>query len=400
VEKLVLAYSGGLDTSCAVKWLIERYGVEVICFSAFIGETPNRQLLERKAKSAGASKVYIEDLKNEFAESFILPALWAHARYEGKYPMATALGRPLIAKHLVRIAQKEKAKYIAHGCTGKGNDQVRLEVGIRTLDPSFKIIAPLREWEFKTREEEIEYAAKNQIIVSATKKSPYSIDKNIWGIAIEAGILEDAWREAPESAFVMTRPPAKTPAKPAYLNIGFENGKPVSLNGKRMPIVKLIESLNRTGGRYGVGRMDQIENRLVGIKSREVYEAPAAVLLLTAHEELEGLVMDRTFLHYKRVISERYAELVYDGMWFSPLKQALDAFFAAHQSKVTGFVRIKLDRGNAMVVGRKSPYSLYSEALATYGKGDTFDRKAAEGFMKIWGLPYEGQGASVKRKKP
>ncbi|MBI4387848.1 MAG: argininosuccinate synthase, partial [Candidatus Omnitrophica bacterium] len=345
MEKIVLAYSGGLDTSCAVKWLIQKYGTEVICFSAFIGETSDRKLLERKAKSAGASKIYIEDLKEEFVKDFILPALWAHARYEGKYPLATALGRPLIAKHLVRIAQKEKAAYVAHGCTGKGNDQVRIEVGVRTLDASLQIIAPLREWEFKTREEEIEYAQANGIMISVTKKSPYSIDKNIWGIAIEAGILEDPWQEPPESAYVMTRSLAKVPAKPTYVDIDFHEGIPVALNGKKLSLVDLIEQLNEVGGTYGVGRIDQIENRLVGIKSREVYEAPAATILLMAHGELEGMIFDRSFLHYKKLLSERYSELVYDGLWFSPLKEALDAFFAKHQNKVCGRIRVKLEKG-------------------------------------------------------
>ena len=391
MDKIVLAYSGGLDTSCAVKWLIEKYGAEVICFSAFIGETSDRKLLGKKAKSAGASKIYIEDLKEEFALDFILPALWAHARYEGQYPLATALGRPLIAKHLVKVAQKEKARFVAHGCTGKGNDQVRIEVGVRALDPSLKIIAPLREWKFKSREEEIEYASKNRIMVFATKKSPYSIDKNIWGIAIEAGVLEDPWVEPPADAYVMTCAPQDAPKKPAYVEIKFDEGVPVALNGKKLGLVDLIERLNRLGGQYGVGRIDQIENRLVGIKSREIYEAPAATILLMAHTELEGMVFDRSFLHYKKLLSERYSELVYDGLWFSPLKQALDSFFATHQDKVSGTIRVKLDRGHAIPVGRKSPHSKYSEALATYGKGDMFDREAAKGFIKLWGLPYEGK---------
>ncbi len=397
MDKIILAYSGGLDTSCAVKWLIEKYGAEVICFSAFLGETSDRKLLARKAKSAGASKIYIEDLKGEFAHDFILPALWAHAKYEGKYPLATSLGRPLIAKHLVKVAQKEKAQFVAHGCTGKGNDQVRIEVGVRTLDPSLKVIAPLREWEFKTREEEIEYAERNHIMISATKASPYSIDKNIWGIAIEAGMLEDPWVEAPESAYVMTRSLSKVPAKPAYVEIGFDHGVPVSINGKKHALVHLIEKLNEMGGAYGVGRIDSIENRLVGIKSREIYEAPAATILLTAHEELEGMIFDRMFLHYKKLLSAKYSELVYDGLWFSPLKEALDSFFKTHQAKVTGTIRFKLDKGHAIVAGRKSPFSRYSESLATYGKGDRFDRTAAVGFMKIWGLPYEGAGVKSKR---
>jgi argininosuccinate synthase len=390
MKKVVLAYSGGLDTSCAVKWLGEQHDLDVICFSAFIGEVKDKEKLIKRAKAAGAIKTFIVDLKDEFAKDYIMPALCAHARYEGKYPLATALGRPLIAKHLVEVAQKEGAEFVAHGCTGKGNDQVRIEVGVRTLDPDLKIIAPLRDWEFKTREEEIEYAKDRNIPIDVTKKSPYSIDKNIWGIAIEAGILEDPMVEPPEDAYVMTRSPAKAPAKPKYITIDFEKGVPVKLNGKRMPLAALIERLNVIAGTYGVGRFDMIENRLVGIKSREVYEAPAAEVLLKAHEELEGFVMDREFLHYKRLLSEKYAELVYFGLWFSPLKKALDAFFASNQARVTGRVRIKLDRGHAVCVGRASKYALYKEKLATYSKGDIFDRKAAVGFMKIWGLPYEG----------
>lgn len=392
MKKVVLAYSGGLDTSCAVKWLQEQYGLDVVCFSAFIGEVKDKTKLIKRADAAGAIKTYIEDLKEEFASDYILPALWAHARYEGKYPLATALGRPLIAKHLVKIAQKEDAEFVAHGCTGKGNDQVRLEVGVKTLDPKLKIIAPLREWEFKTREEEIEYARNREIPIDVTKKSPYSIDKNIWGIAIEAGILENPMVEPPEDAYVMTRACDKTPKKPKYIEIEFEHGVPVKLNGVRKNLVALIDLLNTIAGQYGVGRFDMIENRLVGIKSREVYEAPAADVLLKAHEELEGFVMDREFIHYKRLLSEKYAELVYFGLWFSPLKAALDAFFKSNQKRVTGKVRMKLEHGHAVCVGRESKYALYKEKLATYSKGDLFDRKAATGFMKIWGLPYEGMG--------
>lgn len=396
MKKVVLAYSGGLDTSCAVKWLQDQYGFEVVCFSAFIGEVSDRGKLIKKAKAAGSNIVYIEDLKKEFAEDFIMPALWAHARYEGGYPLATALGRPLIAKHLVRVAEKEKAEYIAHGCTGKGNDQVRIEVGVRTLNPKLKIIAPLRTWEFKTREEEIEYAKNNNIPVDATKKTPYSIDKNIWGIAIEAGILENPMQEPPEDAYVMTRGLSKVPNKPRYVEIDFEEGHPVRLNGKAKGLVQLIEELNTIAGEYGIGRFDQIENRLVGIKSREVYEAPAAHVLIKAHEDLEGMVMDREYSHYKKLLSEKYAELVYFGLWFSPLKNSLDHFFASNQKRVTGKIRFRFDKGHAIIVGRKSPFSLYSEKLATYSEGDTFDHKSAEGFMKIWGLPYEGLGSGKK----
>lgn len=390
MRKVVLAYSGGLDTSCAVKWLKDRYQFEVVCFCAFLGEVSDKKILEKRARAAGSKKIYIEELKEEFATDYILPALWAHARYEGQYPLATALGRPLIAKKLVEIAQKEKAEFVAHGCTGKGNDQVRIEVGVRTLDPYLKIVAPLREWEFQTREDEIEYARENNIPIQVTKKSPFSIDKNIWGVAIEGGILEDAWQEPPEEAFTLTRSPSKSAKKPKYIEIDFEEGVPVRLNGKRKELVALIESLNEIAGDQGVGRFDMIENRLVGIKSREVYEAPAAHVLIMAHEEIESMVMDREFLHYKRVLSEKYAELVYFGLWFSPLKDALDQFFSANQKRVTGKIRMKLQAGRAVCVGRQSPHALYSKKLATYSEGDIFDRTMAQGFLKIWGLPYEG----------
>ena len=399
MKKVVLAFSGGLDTSCAVKWIRDKYNLEVICFSAFIGEVKDKNELRRKAMAGGSKKIFVEDLKEEFASDFLIPALWAQARYENGYPLATAIGRPMIAQHLVRVAEREKAEYVAHGCTGKGNDQVRLEVGVRTLNPDLKIIAPLREWEFKTREEEIAYAVKHKIPVDATKKSPYSIDKNIWGIAIEAGVLEDAWQEPPEDAYVMTRGLNRVPKKPRYVVIEFEAGIPVKIDGVRKPLVALIDELNKTAGAYGIGRFDQIENRLVGIKSREVYEAPAADVLLKAHHELESMVMDREFLHYKKVLSEKYAELVYYGLWFSPLKQALDAFFAHNQQRVTGKVRFKFDHGHAIPVGRHSKYSLYQEKLATYSKGDTFNHSMAEGFLKLWGLPYEGMGRSIKKSK-
>lgn len=387
--KVVLAYSGGLDTSCAVAWIRENYGLDVICFCAFIGEVKNTKEIRRRALAGGAKKVIIVDLKEEFARDFILPALHAHAKYEDGYLLATSLGRPLITKHLVEVAHKEKAEYVAHGCTGKGNDQVRIEVGVRTLDPKLKIIAPLKEWSFKSREEEIEYAKSRHIPINATKKSLYSIDRNIWGVAIEAGHLEDPWVEPTHESYIMSVPPSKTPAKPAYVTIEFRNGIPVRLNGKTMSLVALIERLNDIGGHYGIGRIDMIENRLVGIKSREIYEAPAASMLMYAHESLEALVLDREFLHYKKALSLKYAELVYYGLWFTPLREALDAFFKHQQRRVNGTVRLKLERGNIIMAGRKSPNSLYEEKLATYSSGDTFDHTAANGFIKLWGLPYE-----------
>lgn len=391
MKKVVLAYSGGLDTSCAVRWIKDTYNAEVICFCAFIGEVPDPAPIRKRALAAGASKIYIEDMKEVFAKEYILPALWAHAKYEGKYLMATTLGRPMIAKRLVEIAEREKAEYVAHGCTGKGNDQVRIEVGVSSLNPKLKMIAPLKEWEFRTREEEIEYAHSHGIPIAVTKKSIYSLDKNIWGIAIEAGILEDPWTAPPEDAYVMTRSLNKVPKKPREVTVDFVKGIPVSLNKKKMALVPLIETLNHWAGEYGIGRLDMVENRLVGIKSREVYEAPAATVLMSAHEELESLVFDREFLHFKRTLSDKYADLAYFGLWFTPLKKALDAFFKEHQHLVTGEVKFRFEKGHATVTGRKSPHSSYSEALATYGKGDVFDHRAANGFIKLWGLPYEGK---------
>jgi len=389
-KKVILAYSGGLDTSCCIRWIKEKYNCDVICFSAFIGEVPDAKKLKQKALKSGAKKCYVYDLKKEFAQDYILPSLYAHARYEGKYLLATAIGRPLIAQKLVEIAHKEGAQYVAHGCTGKGNDQVRIEVGVRTLDPKLKIIAPLKEWEFKSREDEIDYANKHKIPIDVTKKSPYSIDKNIWGIAIEAGVLEDPWVEPPEDAYVFTKSVSKTPDKAKYVEITFSKGVPVAVNGDRMGLVDLIESLNVLVGRYGVGRVDMIENRLVGIKSREIYEAPAGTVLMAAHEELESMVFDRDFLHYKRLLSEKYAELAYNGLWFSSLKEALDAFFIQHQARVSGKVRVRLEKGTMSIVGRTAKKSLYKEKLATYSADDEFDHTAANGFIKLWGLPYEG----------
>lgn len=388
-KKVVLAYSGGLDTSCCVKWLKDKYQVDVVCFSAFIGEVSDKADLRRRALAAGASKIYIEDLKDEFAKDFITPAIWGHARYEGKYNMATSLGRPLIAKHLVRIAHLEKAQYVAHGCTGKGNDQVRIELGVRALDPTLRIIAPLREWEFHSREEEIEYALKNKIPITVTKKSVYSIDKNIWGLAIEGGDLEDPGKPVPEAAYIFTKNGLNKKGK-QKVEITFSKGVPVKINGKAMSLVQMLDKLNALAGSYGIGRMDMVENRVVGIKSREVYEAPAAELLLRGHAELEDLVLDREYLHFKRILTDKYSELIYYGFWFTPLREAIQSFFAAHQHLINGKVRFELQAGQAVLAGRESPNSTYSEALATYTSKDTFDHSSAEAFIKLWGLQYEG----------
>lgn len=390
-KKVVLAYSGGLDTSVSVKWLTEERDLDVVCFSADIGQGVYIPLLRKRAKASGAKKLYVKDLKAEFVRDFIFPTLKAGAVYESKYFLATALSRPLIAKGLVEVARKERASYVAHGCTGKGNDQVRFEVSFAALAPHLETIAPLREWDLTSREDEIVYAKEKGIPLEFGAKKLYSIDVNLWGRSIEAGPLEDPWVEPPKEVYRETKDPSKTPSKPSFVTIAFEKGVPVGLNGKRMNPLDLIVRLRTVGGKHGVGRSDLVENRLVGIKSREIYEAPAAVILGTAHEALENMTLDRNLFHYKRLLAERYAELVYDGLWFTPLKEALDGFINVSSRRVTGEVRVRLFKGSATVVGRRSPYSLYKKSLATYGKEDAFDRRIAEGFIKVWGLPYRGQ---------
>ncbi|MDD5291567.1 MAG: argininosuccinate synthase [Candidatus Omnitrophica bacterium] len=387
MKKVVLAYSGGLDTACCVKWLSER-GFEVVCFMADLGQPHNFSPAKKRAKIAGASRIYIRDLKQEFIRYFILPSLKANAIYEDKYTLATALGRPLIAKYLVDLAHKEKAQYIAHGCTGKGNDQVRIEVSSMILDPKLKIIAPLRIWEFKTREEEIKYLAKHKITIDVTKKKLYSIDENIWGVSIECGVLEDPWIESPDDAYRFTASLVGAKSKPIYLTIGFKAGIPVEINGKAYCAMDLIKKLNVIGGAFGIGRTDLVENRLIGIKSREIYEAPAAHLLIAAHKEIESLVLDRNTAHKKQKAALDYADIVYYGLWYTPQKNKLDNFINATQKKITGIVRLKLFKGGFACVGRKSPYSLYKKELATYGKGDKFDHSKAESFIKNWAKPY------------
>ena len=390
MKKVVLAYSGGLDTSCCVQWLRDR-GYEVVCFIADLGQEEDFVKIEKRALSGQASKVYIKDLKEEFVEQFIFPALKANAVYEGEYLLATALGRPLIAKYLVDVAHKERAKAIAHGCTGKGNDQVRFEVTARILDPELEIIAPLRIWEFKSREQEIEYALSKKIPIEVTKKKPYSIDKNLWGVSIESGILEDPRQRPPEDCYQWTKSPEEAPDKPYYIEIEFEKGIPKKINGKSYNGIQLIRKLNRIGAINAIGRSDLIENRLVGIKSREIYEAPAATILHLAHRELERLVLDRELAHYKNFVSSKYAELIYYGLWYSKLRIALDKFIEETQKNVSGIVRLKLYKGNCICAGRESPYSLYRQELATYSEGDTFDQKLAEGFIRIFGMPFESQ---------
>ncbi len=390
MRKVVLAYSGGLDTSVAIKWLKDK-GYEVVAYMADVGQEKTTTAAIERAKKAGAAKVVVRDLKKKFATDYIWPALKAGAIYEGRYTMATALSRPIIAAEQVAVAHEEKATAVAHGCTGKGNDQVRFEVTVQALDASLEIFAPVREWEFKSREDEIRYAEKHHIPIDVSKKSPFSIDKNIWGVSVEAGVLEDPNTEPPTESFQWTQGAEKRNPKERVIEIGFEKGIPVSVDGKKMDALKLIAYLNDLGAEYGIGRMDMIENRLVGIKSRETYEAPAATILLQAHKDLESLVLDRELLHYKEGISQKYAELVYYGLWFTPLRTSLDAFVETTQKTVTGSVRVKLRKYSSHVVGRKSPYSLYNESLATYSAKDKFDQKLAKGFIDLWALPYRNR---------
>ena len=399
IKKIVLAYSGGLDTSVILAWLKEKYKAEIITYTANLGQGKTLDSLEEKAKNTGASKVYIEDLRDEFSLKYILPALKAGAIYEGKYPLATALGRFLIAKNLVRVAEKEKAEAIAHGCSGKGNDQVRFEVTAKALNPEIIILAPLREWELTSREEEVRYAQKHNIPIQISEESPYSMDRNLWGISVECGPLEDPWREPLPEAYQITTSPEEAPNKPTYIEIEFQQGMPSKLDGKNYELASLIEKLNLIGGKNAVGRIDLVENRLIGIKSREVYEAPAAVILHYAHKELERLTLDKDTFHFKEIIAQRYSELVYNGLWYSPLRQALDGFVIQTQKFVSGQVKLKLYKGSCEVVARKSPYSLYERKLATYTEEDIFDQKASEGFMHIWGLPLRTVAKIRKRKE-
>ena len=394
-NKVILAYSGGLDTSVAVEWLQEKYDLRVITLTVDIGNVPDLEATRQKALKVGAIKALVVDAKETFVKSYVFPALQADAVYEGQYPLSTALGRPLIVRLLVEAARKEKAKVIAHGCTAKGNDQVRIDVGVAALAPELKIIAPAREWKM-TREQTIRYAQAHHIPVPVTKASPYSIDENLWGRGIECGVLEDTWNEPPEDAFLWTRPPEKTPARPAHLEIDFEKGIPVGLNGRKVEPVTLVQKVHELAGRHGVGRIDHVENRLVGIKSREVYEAPAAVVLLKAHQALEDLVLTKDQLRFKAKVAVEYADLVYNGLWFTGMRQDMAAYVESTQRYVTGTIRVRLFKGNCQVVARKSPYSLYTYSLATYDKGDVFDHSASPGFIHIWGLPVRTQ-ARVQR---
>jgi argininosuccinate synthase len=388
MKKVVLAYSGGLDTSVVVRWLKDR-GFTVICYLANVGQDQDFSAAKKRAAKAGAAKIIVDDLKKEFVQSFIWPSLKANAVYQSKYLLSTALSRPLIAEKLVGVAHKEKAAFVAHGCTGKGNDQVRFEVSVMALDPGIKVLAPVREWDLPTREAEIRYAKIHRIPVNVTKKKPYSIDKNIWGVSTEGGKLEDPWYEPREDAYQMTRPPEKAPNKACTIQITFKAGIPVKVDGKPLDGVSLIGRLNAIGGAHAVGRSDLIEDRLVGIKSREVYEAPAAHILLEAHRALEHLVLDRETISFKEIVGLKYARLVYDGLWYTPLKSALDKFVDCTQSDLEGTVSVKVLKGHMYIIGRKSPHSLYKKELATYGKEDTFDQSLAKGFIELFGLPYK-----------
>lgn len=389
-DRVILAYSGGLDTSVMVPWIGEKYNLDVVTFTCDLGQGEDIEKIRQKALKTGAVDAVAIDARNLFVDLFVWPALMAGALYEGKYPLATALGRPLIAKLMVDVAKDKGARAVAHGCTGKGNDQVRFDVTFQTLAPHLQIIAPVREWKW-TRDEEIKFAEKHGIPVEAKAESPYSVDQNIFGRSVEAGVLEDPWVEPREDAYQWTTDPAKAPHEPAYVEIEFVEGRPVGLNGQKLDGVPLLQRLNEVGGRHGVGRIDHVENRLVGIKSREIYEAPAAVILHEAHRELESLCLSKQAQRFKTLVAQEYADLIYNGLWFSAFHQDLFQFVLSNQRFVTGMVRVKLFKGRCNVAGRKSEFSLYSKKLATYETGDQFDHDAAKGFIRLHGLGQQTQ---------
>ncbi len=396
-DKIVLAYSGGLDTSVAIRWLQNKYNLDVIAIAINVGQPPSSDDIVARALRNGAIKADFVDAKDEFVSDYVWPALQANAVYQNIYPLSTAVARPVITKVLVDVAKREGAKYIAHGCTAKGNDQVRFDVGIVSLDPELKIIAPMREW-VMTREEEIEYAKENDIEILVKKESPYSRDENLWGASCECGILEDPWVEPPADAWEWTVDPVtEAPNEAEYLEIDFEKGVPVAVNGKKMGGVELIEFVHKIASKHGVGRIDHVEDRLVGIKSREIYECPAAVVLLAAHRGMESITLQKDLVEYKRGIELKYSELIYNGLWFGTLRESLQSFIETSQEYVTGTVRVKLFKGSATVVGRKSPVSLYDSALSTYAKGDHFDHTSAVGFIYCWGLPNQTSARAHKK---
>ena len=387
VKKVVLAYSGGLDTSVIVPWLKENYGCEVVCFCADVGQgDEDLAALEQKAIKSGASQFVIHDMKEEFVGDYLFPMLKAGAVYEHKYLLGTSVARPLIAKHLVEVAHETGADAIAHGATGKGNDQVRFELTVMALDPRLKIIAPWREWDIRSREDALNYAAKHNIPVTATIKSIYSRDSNLWHLSHEGGLLEDPWNEPEEIMYQMSTSPENAPDEGEYVEIEFESGNPVSVNGEKLSPAKIVSTLNAIGGNHGIGRVDLVENRLVGMKSHGVYETPGGTILLYAHRELESLILDRETLHFKEMIAVKYAGITYNGLWVTPLREALDAFVNSTQGPITGTVRLKLYKGNIISAGRKSPFSLYREDFATFGQEDVYDQSHAEGFIRLYGL--------------
>ena len=393
MKKVVLAYSGGLDTSVAVAWLREQYDAEVVTLTVDLGGGSLREGVAERAMSAGASRAYVVDGRERFVRQFVFPSLQANAMYQGVYPLATALARPLIAQLLVEVADRERGDAVAHGCTGKGNDQVRFDVAVHALDPKLEVIAPMRVGMGLSREQEIEYAQERNIEIPITKASPYSVDANLWGRSIEAGVLEDPWAAPPADVYEWTVDPAAAPDIPTELTVGFEAGLPVSIDGERVPPVELIERVAALAGRHGIGRVDHVEDRLVGIKSREIYEAPAAVTLHTAHAALESLTLSKEQLRFNRLVADELAQATYDGIWFSALHRDLREYVRSSQRVVNGQVRLRLDHGRAIVVGRRSDDSLYDRALATYDADDAYDHAAAVGFIRIFGLPLKTEAA-------
>jgi argininosuccinate synthase len=389
VKKVVLAYSGGLDTSVIVPWLRNNYGCEVVCFCADLGQQEELDGLEEKALKSGASKLYIRDVREEFLRDFVFPTMQAGAVYEREYLLGTSFARPLIAKHMVDIAEMEGADAVAHGATGKGNDQVRFELTVMALNPKLKIIAPWREWEIRSREDALAYAQEFNVPVAATEKSIYSRDRNLFHLSHEGGPLENPWNEPEKEMFQISVDPADAPDEPAYVTVGFERGVPVSIDGELVPPVELFERLNTLAGAHGIGRADIVENRLVGMKSRGVYETPAGTLLRRAHQALESICLDKYTMHFKDFIAVKYAEMVYNGLWYTQLREALDAFIQVTQRNVTGVVRLKLYKGNLIIAGRKSEYSLYREDYASFGREDVYNQKDAEGFIHLFGLPLK-----------
>ncbi|MDR1603263.1 MAG: argininosuccinate synthase [Gracilibacteraceae bacterium] len=388
-KKVVLAYSGGLDTSIIIPWLKENYGYEVVAMAVDLGQGEELAPLREKALRSGAAKIYIEDAREEFVTDYIFPTLKAGAVYEGEYLLGTSFARPLIAKRLVAVARREGAVAVAHGATGKGNDQVRFELSLKALAPDLEIIAPWRLWDIRSREDAMDYAAERDIPVPATREHPYSLDRNIWHLSHEGGDLEDPWNEPRDDMYLLTTPPRQAPDEPAYVEIEFTRGEPVAVNGEKLSPLALVTKLNEIGGAHGIGITDIVENRLVGMKSRGVYETPGGTILVAAHRALERLTLDRATLHFKEHTALRYAELVYDGMWFSPLREALDAFVTVTQENVTGLARLKLYKGRSSPAGTKSPYSLYNQEFVTFGADEVYNQKDAEGFINLFGLPLK-----------